>query len=368
MPAYRVGARLAGADGSPAAMTDLERELQEIWEDILESPVDLHDNFFDLGGHSLLAVRLFAEIRERTGHRLPLMTLFRAPTIKRLAALLAQNGPPPSWSPLVAIDEAGSGAPLFIIHGLTGIALNLRALGLRIKSGRPVYAVQARGLDSLDPPADRIEAMAADYINHIRQLQPRGPYLLAGFCFGGLVAFEMSRQLAAEGDIVEFLGLLDSFFHERFLTRFGRIRFQLAKQRLHVKTMLRLSSRKKLSYMTSKLGARLARVNSVVTRIPYIERLPDAPDVPADMRAVTAAAEQAFQQYEPKVCAGRLTYFHPMIRDFANILDFASAWCHKAGGGVETVCVPGDHFTMLDAPAVDILAERIRERVTRIVC
>jgi acetoacetyl-CoA synthetase len=349
-------------------MADLERTLQEIWEDILESPVDLYDNFFDLGGHSLLAVRLFAEIRERTGHRLPLVTLFRAPTIKRLAALLAQNGNPTPWSPLVAIDEAGTGAPLFIIHGLTGVALNLRALGLRIKSGRPVYAVQARGLDSLDPPVDRIEDMAADYIKHIRRMQPRGPYLLAGYCFGGLVAFEMSQQFAAQGDNVEFLGLLDSFFHERFLTGFDRIRFQVAKQRMHLKTMRQLSNREKLAYMTSKLGAHLARVNSPATRIPYIDYLPDAPDVPADMRAVTAAAEQAYYRYEPKVRAGSLTYFHPVIRDFANILDFASPWRRKAGGGIETVCVPGDHFTMLEAPAVDILAERIRERLTRIGC
>jgi acetoacetyl-CoA synthetase len=347
-------------------MTDLESTLQAIWEEILDSPVDLNDNFFDLGGHSLLAVRLFAEIRESTGHHLPLMTLFRAPTVKRLAALIEQNDPAAPWSPLVAIDETGAGAPLFIVHGLTGIALNLRALGLRIQGGRPVYAVQARGLDSLDPPVDRIEDMAADYINHIRRLQPRGPYLLAGFCFGGLVAFEMARQLAAAGDRVDFLGLLDSFFHERFMTRIGKIRLQLAKQRLHVKTMSRLPNREKLAYMVAKLRARLPRVNSVVARIAYVENLPDAPDVPADMRAVTAAAEQAFPQYEPKTVAGSLTYFHPASRDFTNILDFASEWRGVAGGGIEKVGVPGNHFTMLDTPAVDILAERIRERVARI--
>jgi acetoacetyl-CoA synthetase len=360
---YRTDRLSASAEESPVAMTEVECTLQTIWEDILQSPVGLRDNFFDLGGHSLLAVRLFAEIRARTGHRLPLMTLFRAPTIKQLAAVLSESGPAAPWSPLVAIDEGGTGAPLFIIHGLTGIALNLRLLGRRIKSGRPVYALQARGLDSFDPPTNRIEDMAADYIVHIRRLQPRGPYLLAGFCFGGLVAFEMSRQLASEGDRVEFLGLLDSFFHDRFLTPIGRVRLQIAKQRMHLRTMSPMGARQKLAYLTAKITARF---NYVVTRIPYIASLPDAPDVPADMRAVTAAAEQAFDRYEPQAGMTKITYFHPAIRDFANLLDFASEWRRKAGAGIETVAVPGDHFTMLEAPAVDVMAEKIRERLIRL--
>src|SRR5438309_4488348 len=94
----KVAASVSGTKRSRAAMTDLESTLQAIWEEILDSPVDLNDNFFDLGGHSLLAVRLFAEIRESTGHHLPLMTLFRAPTVKRLAALIEQNDPAAPWS------------------------------------------------------------------------------------------------------------------------------------------------------------------------------------------------------------------------------------------------------------------------------
>src|ERR1700687_5002597 len=112
-------------------MTDLERDLQKIWERILDvSPIYPTENFFDLGGHSLLAVRLFLEIRKHTGHRLPLATLFRAPTIKRLAAVISQNDPLATWSPLVPIDPRGDREPLFIIHGLTGNVLNLRPLGL----------------------------------------------------------------------------------------------------------------------------------------------------------------------------------------------------------------------------------------------
>jgi thioesterase domain-containing protein len=130
-----------------------------------------------------------------------------------------------------------------------------------------------------------------------------------------------------------------------------------------ISAMNPIGARQKLAYLTAKITARF---NYVVTRIPYIASLPDAPDVPADMRAVTAAAEQAFDRYEPQAGMTTITYFHPAIRDFANLLDFASEWRRKAGAGIETVAVPGDHFTMLEAPAVDVMAEKIRERLIRL--
>jgi thioesterase domain-containing protein/acyl carrier protein len=358
--------------GRAPPMTNEERTLKDIWEDVLNvAPLEVHDNFFDLGGHSLLAVRVFSEIRKRFDRNLPLITLFRAPTIKRLAQAIAESEPAGPWSPLVELAPhrgaaAAARQPLFIVHGLTGEVANLHALAVRLAAERPVYGIRARGLDGIDPPFERIEDMAACYIGHIRRIQPHGPYWLAGFCFGGLVAFEMARQLSLVGETVAFLGLLDSGFNDRFMTLPGRIRFAAAKQRIHAETICRLSFRDRLAYIGTKVGARFFRSGPEREPLPWTRDFSYLPQtsIPTELRAVIDSAMHAFRNYRPGLYPGKLTYFRPLSRDFRNILDFGAEWRRKAIGGVETVYVPGDHSTMLEAPAaVDVLAERLRRYI-----
>lgn len=190
----------------------LQRELGKIWEGVLgRGPIGIRDNFFELGGHSLLAVRVMNRVEEAFGTRLPVATLFQAPTVEKLAGLLRQEGWTPPWSSLVVIQAGGSNPPFFCVHDVGGGVLGFRDLARRLGPEQPVYGLQAQGLDGKRPCHRRVEEMAAHYLSEIRSVQPEGPYYLGGLSFGGAVAFEMAQQLRAQGQEVGLVALFDTF-------------------------------------------------------------------------------------------------------------------------------------------------------------
>ena len=189
----------------------LELQLTKIWEDVLNvRPIGIHDNFFDLGGHSLLAVVLFDRIAKVLDQNLPLATLFNCPTIEHLAGVLSKQNWSPSWTSLVPIQAGGSKPPLFVVPPAAGSVLRFAELAKHLGQDQPVYGLEPLGQDDRHQPLDRVENMASWYLQEIRQLQPTGPYLIAGICFGGLVAWEMARQLHQQDEHVALVVLLDS--------------------------------------------------------------------------------------------------------------------------------------------------------------
>jgi thioesterase domain-containing protein/acyl carrier protein len=189
---------------------EVERRLVMLWEKVLGvRPIGAQDNFFDLGGHSVLAVHLMAEIEQSFDHRLPLATLFQNPTVERLGELLRTQTGSGSPTPLVPIQPAGSERPFFCVAGGGGNVLYFYELARRLGHERPFYGLEAIGVDGVCEPLDRVEAIAARYIEALRPVQSHGPYLLGGHCFGGLVAFEMAQQLTRKGEEVTMVALLD---------------------------------------------------------------------------------------------------------------------------------------------------------------
>ena len=185
--------------------------LTNLWEELLEQhPISITDDFFALGGHSLLAARLSASIERAFGVKLPLATFLMAATIERQAKLLRALGKQEEWPLLVPIRAGGSKPPLFCVHLADGNVLSYRDLARHLPSDQPLYGLQSRGLDGIGRMNTRIEDMARDYVAAIRNMQPRGPYAICGWSFGGIVAFEMARQLADEGQTVELLALFDT--------------------------------------------------------------------------------------------------------------------------------------------------------------
>jgi amino acid adenylation domain-containing protein len=189
-----------------APRTALETKLAAIWERELGiKPIGVTDNFFDLGATSIVAASLFAAIERDLGDNLPLGAIFRAPTIESLAELLEAGDTRSRWTSLVPIQPAGSQPPIFCVHGGGGTILHLEPLARRLGRDQPFYGLQSRGLYGGVIPPQTVEDMASHYLSEMRHVHRGGPWRLAGYCFGTIVAFEIAQRLIAEGEEVELL-------------------------------------------------------------------------------------------------------------------------------------------------------------------
>ncbi|KAF8970021.1 hypothetical protein BGZ46_010589, partial [Entomortierella lignicola] len=193
----------------------LEIAMAAIWSDLLKiEKVGRHDSFFMIGGHSLLAMRLINVVRSSLGADLKLHMLISAPTLSGLVAQLdgvhANNTQDDEYSVLIPLKLQGSRPPLFCIHPGPGLSWSYRDLSKYLHPEQPLYGLQSRGLDGKSPLANSIEEMTLDYIDQIRKIQPRGPYHLLGWSFGGKVAHNMATALQSQGESVPLLAIMDT--------------------------------------------------------------------------------------------------------------------------------------------------------------
>jgi amino acid adenylation domain-containing protein len=189
---------------------ETEKIIEIIWKESLNrEKIDIFSNFFEIGGHSLIAVRVMNKIQQQTGKKLPLSSLFEHSTIEQLAKLIDADTEIYSEF-LVPIKPNGTKPPLFMVHGAGLNILNFKNVISNFDDDQPVYGIQGIGPNGYDNWFESIEEMAACYIESIIKINPKGPYALAGFSFGGTVAFEMARQLKEQGKKVSIIALLDS--------------------------------------------------------------------------------------------------------------------------------------------------------------
>src|SRR5262249_36363079 len=197
--------------GYRAATNEQERALVSIWQEILKlSKIGIDDNFFELGGTSLQSLILFDRIQTVLNRDLSPSAILYAPTIAQLAELMRRERTFATAERLVPFRLSGKNEPLYFMHLPEGSLRYVLHLVIHLKSNRPIYGVQPPPLDGARRILGTVEATATSCIAEIRRLQPRGPYFLIGYSFGGWVVFEMAQQLVREGEQVGFLGLIDT--------------------------------------------------------------------------------------------------------------------------------------------------------------
>jgi len=336
---------------------NLELRLVRIWEEVLgTAPVGVTDDFFALGGYSLLGASLLARIESDFGRTLPLAALFQRPTVEDLAHLLRVGGGAGDEPALLRLQEGSEARPpLFLLHAAGGRALAYVDLARALGASWPVWALQ----DVQPPDAPRtLTGMAEAYVRHVRAVRPTGPYLLAGWSFGGRLAFEMARQLAAAGETVAFVGMIDTGLVEpidRQATDADLLAEQLAGE---------------LPLDPAELRQAADPVATVVARAQQAGILP--PDYPAEdarrqLQLFKAHLEIA-RTDRPERYPGRVTFFaaeeEPELPPGVPG-EPGRGWAALAGK-LEIVSVPGNHVTLIrDARNLEVLAARLREAMER---
>ena len=316
--------------------------LTEIWQHVLQRPnIGPEDEFHDLGGNDALADQMFAEIAQVFGRELPSATICHAPTIAALATLIQQPDLPP-FSPFVKLKAGTGKTPIYIAHGLDGRA-KYSELARHIRTDHTIYGIQAKGVDGLEEPFDRIEDMASFYLAALQQLQPEGSCIVIGYSFGGLVALEMAQRLFSDGRQLALLILVDTYPHPRYLSPGQRLSLMLRRTRRHISEMEERSPRDAISYFLRGLERRLHLAGVRNRDMPAVEmsRLSFAQTT----RHVQERAYVAYGRYRPRFYPGKIKFVRAGVGSYFPD-DPAGVW-GKLTGEIECETVPGGHLEIV---------------------
>jgi amino acid adenylation domain-containing protein len=365
----------ASASGSSfvAPRDEFEARLARTWESVLGvQPIGIKQGFFELGGHSLLAVRLIAHIEKEFGRRLPVSSVFQAPSVEQLAAVL-RDGSKGRGSTLVAIQPHGTRPPLFLVHGVGGgMFWGYANLARHLGSDQPVYAFKPREVES-DDKVISIEEMAANYVRELRQFQPCGPYRLGGYCFGGNVAYEMACQLRQQGERVDVLALMNcsppNSSYDRFpWTPIGLWRFTsnlyywvvyffqwpAGLRRQFVLWKLQ-TWRRALTHLFRSDSRQSLEINPA--------DFVDLTAIPEEQRRLWSNHVLALSRYRASPYRGRVLLFRTHGHRLFCSFDPQYGWGELALGGLLTRMTPGAHESLLEEPHVQALARYLSQEL-----
>ena len=337
--------------GYVSPRTDIEKLVSDIWMECLRlEKISVFDNFFELGGHSLIAVQVMTRLEKKTGKRLPLSTLFEYPTVEKLASVLQMDGWSISFDALVPIKPQGTKMPIYIIHGAGLHVMLFNVLAIHMDPDQPIYGLQAKGINSADEPFDNIEEMAAYYIDAIIKNNPDGPYALAGYSFGGLIAYEVSKQLIEKGKEVKLLAMFDTYadqshYHSAWPVRFWRSATTLLKERLYIFTLLKDNPRETIVFKGKTVKR---RVDQLYRRLRYTEQNPAELD--DNYYKVSKTNRIAARNYRLVPMPMRVDLFRAKVRShYMDDFEFLG-WRPFALKGVDVHEIPGDHFNLFTSP------------------
>lgn len=339
-------------------------KLSDIWQSVLGiETINPDQNFFDLGGESALAVQMFARVEDAFGVKLPLATLYEAPTIAELAAILRNEAKYAGWSPLVPIQTSGSKPAFFCMHGAGGNVLNYRDLAMHLGTDQPFYGLQCPGLDGTCPLLTTVDEMARLYVKEIRRVQPNGPYFIGGYCMGGTVAYEVAQQLSAAGETVALLALFDTMnWHKVPLNVWTRGSHSVQQWYFHLASFLSLDSSGKKRFLREKFAVLRTRIP--VWRGTVLSWFGKSPS-PATAQDVLLAAiwktnDRASWSYVPQSYPGKIMDIRPKTQ-YSVFSKPDLKWNDLAQAGQEIITLPVYPGSMLVEPFVGQMANALRK-------
>ncbi|MDF4201851.1 amino acid adenylation domain-containing protein [Maribacter sp. SA7] len=344
--------------------TKAEKLVLDVWKECLFlDTINLHDDFFVLGGHSLIAAKVMTRLEEKSGQRLPLSSLFEYSTVKSLASLLKIEENTVTWDSMVPIQPNGSKTPLFIVHGAGLNILSFKTLKDYMDPDQPIYGFQAKGLDGKEALLTSVEEIAAHYNEALLATQPQGPYVLAGYSSGGIIAYEMAKQLMAKGETISTLALLDTYAYAHYgkSTSLGKKMAYgnyLANKTLHV--LRQLSSVEGFKY---RIGVTKANLKKLYLRLKKDKTESSKTDYDWEYESRIVEHNKVVDRYHLKPLSIKVDLFR--IED---VIDYTHdsvhlGWKSFAKDGIDLHYVPGDHLSMFSPPNDKVLATTLQNVV-----
>jgi len=344
-----------------APRTEEENIVATIWKESLNiENIDIFSDFFEMGGHSIKGVKVMIEIEKHTGIRIPLSALFKYSTVEKFAKLL-NTGTEIYSDCLVPIKPAGNKVPLFIVHGAGLNVLNFVNLSKHFDEDQPIYGIQGTKPKGFDGWYESIETMAAHYIDAIVKVNPKGPYALAGFSFGGIVAFEMTRQLKALGKEVSLTALLDSYVDSSYY--YGNYRrkqlvryFDLTHKRIDFLKEMLLSWKAFKMRINGKREYILQRHFGKKVEMTEQEELALQEFIIAD-----GMVKKIVDLYHLKPQNFRVDLFRSKDDDNYKLDPMHLGWKKAAAGGVTIHNISGNHLDIVAPPNDKVLARLLQD-------
>lgn len=339
----------------------MEVQLTALWQQVLEvSKIGIHDNFFDRGGHSLKAAHLFFLLEQVYGRRLPLATLFQAPTIAELASVLSHEHWTPPWQSLVVIQPSGTAIPIFMVPGVGGNVLPFAQLAKLLGPNQPCYGLQARGLDGKESPFTSVPEMASHYIAEIRRVRPNGPYIVLGSCTGGLIAYEMAQQLLGQGQAATLV-IMETWHPStyrrhryRWPTKLGLPLFMLWRITSNIGALFRLPVNDWSPFIRRKRERLMSLSRTVAGNEELLANF--------QVSRVTRATLQAVARYDVRKYPGRILNIVASKRHVARtVTDTRHVWPEFGGEGSKSVQVEAPNAgQLLVTPHVEEVTKHLQ--------
>jgi non-ribosomal peptide synthetase component F/thioesterase domain-containing protein len=386
VPATLPGPAMARRSVTDATLTETERAVAEIWAALLNvdaGVIGADDRFFAMGGNSLQAMQLVAQTERRFSRKLLLNDLVTDPTIRELATLM---GAPVARDSLALIRAGGARPPVFLVHDGDGETLLYRNLAQHLSAEHPVYGLQPHSAEGHALLYTRLSDMAAHHIRNIRRVQPNGPYLLGGLCAGGVIAYEIARQLRQQGESIAMLALIDAA-DVAVTKKAGRVTgrrlksFSSAFNTPESQTPLRsvatglfTAAGKVLNLLTYEVSSRIEKFATVV-KVRLLRHHLDRGSAPPSMvRSLSVSDIYQFALLDDSNRAlfdGDVALFRATATDVAQddepyierYSDPLFGWPKRISGTVHCFDVPGGHFTMLREPHAQVMAQAMQSYI-----
>lgn len=328
-----------------------EIQMTRIWEDVLGAErIGRDDDFFAIGGRSIAAVRVFALIEERFGRSLPITLLLERPTIAQLCHALDSGDDEAFGRPLVTIQADGTRRPIFFVHSGAEEAFLFRSVAAHLGPEQPVYVFQAMGRNDGGELPATIEEIAERYLAELRSVQREGPYNLVGYCFGGVVAYEMARRIRASGEQLHALAVVDSP-GPLFKPRSWSAHAVTLCRRNGVRPVASYAVRRALGAMRSRLRGSFSAGESTDSE----QRLR------VELELMRRACNRAYLDYRPQPIDIPMTVFQTAENEWLD--DYESSAWERLAPAITPIEVEGGHTTMFLEPAVRSFARLVETLV-----